>query len=141
MDKIIIFITTCKKYEESRAKLIENTWGNNTNIVFITDSEKCSLKNFKYIGNMNTTKPPAIIKMFNLWMSNYSTFDWFMIIDDDSYLYLDTLLDYLTYHNKNDSLMIGDFLNWTENHPSYYTYDYSKWIGGGPESFLQKNVL
>ena len=48
--KIIIFVHTCKKYEEERAKLIENTWAkNNSDVVFITDHEHSTLKNFIYI--------------------------------------------------------------------------------------------
>ena len=48
--KLIIFVHTCKKYEESRAKLIEQTWGTDSDVVFITDNEQSSLKNHIYIG-------------------------------------------------------------------------------------------
>ena len=47
--KLIIFVHTCKQYEESRAKLIENTWGKSENVVFITDNPDCSLQKYIYI--------------------------------------------------------------------------------------------
>ena len=49
MENIIIFVHTCEKYEESRAKLIEQTWGDKNNIVFITDNKLSTLKNHIYI--------------------------------------------------------------------------------------------
>ena len=38
-----------------------------------------------------------------------------MLIDDDSYLYTDTLDKYLEFQDKDDCIMIGDFLNWNSN--------------------------
>ena len=115
MNNIIIFVHTCRNYEESRAKKIENTWGNKDNVVFITDNSDSNLKNHIYIGEYEegaTYHPQNIFKMFRLFLTKYNYYDWFMIIDDDSYLYIDKLTKYLDFHDKNDCLMIGDFLNW-----------------------------
>lgn len=48
--KVIIFVHTCKLYEESRAKLIESTWGSAEDVVFITDNPQSTLKKHIYIG-------------------------------------------------------------------------------------------
>lgn len=145
MENIIIFIHTCKKYEESRAKLIEKTWGDKKNIVFITDNNLSTLKNHIYIGEYKkgpTYHPENVIKMFLLFLYNYSSYDWFMIIDDDSYLYVDKLINYLTFFDKNDCYMIGDFLNWiAKKKETNFTCDYNKWVSGGPGIVFTKKCI
>ena len=143
---IIIFVHTCKKYEDSRAKKIEDTWGNRENVVFITDNKNSSLKNYIYTGERSQGKkvptyhPQTIANMFYLFINSYSSYDWFMMIDDDSYLYIEKLSKYLSYHDKDDYLMIGDFLNWTmfskEHKP-----DYNSWIGGGAGIVFTKKCI
>jgi len=143
MKNIIIFVHTCGKYEESRAKKIENTWGMCENVIFITDNPNSSLKNNIYIGEYKkgpTYHPENVIKMFILFIKNYSHYDWFMIIDDDSYLFIDKLMKYLEFQDKDDTLMIGDFLNW----PTFIkTYDlsYNFWVGGGPGIVFTKKCI
>ena len=143
--KVIIFVHTCKNYEESRAKLIENTWGDNKDVVFITDNENCQLKNYIYIGPYKTGPtyhPENVIKMFKLFLSNYENYDFFMMIDDDSYLYIEKLKLYLSFFDKNDTYMIGDFLNWVApRKESYFTCDYNKWVSGGPGIVFTKKCI
>ena len=149
--KIIIFVHTCKIYEETRSKLIEDTWGKNKdNVVFITDNENSTLKNNIYIGPYKkgpTYHPENVIKMFNLFLSNYDDYDFYMIIDDDTYLYIDKLKSFLSYFDKNISYMIGDFLNWpyvyNKNHANNSTFvgDYTDWIGGGPGIVFTKKCI
>jgi hypothetical protein len=143
--KLIIFIHTCKLYENSRSKLLENTWANNPDIVFITDNENSELKNHIYIGEYEkgvTYHPENVKKMFDLFLNKYSDYDFFMIIDDDSYLYVDKLKQFLSFFNKDDPYMIGDFLNWTHIHPTYkFGGKYEYWIGGGPGIVFTKSCI
>ena len=143
--KVIIFVHTCAKYEESRAKIIEKTWGNNTDVVFITDNYNSSLKNHIYIGPYKTGPtyhPENVIKMFHLFLSNYDDYDFFMMIDDDSYLYIDKLKNYLSFFDKDDNYMIGDFLNWVapRSEPEF-TCDYNRWVSGGPGIIFTKKCI
>ena len=143
--KIIIFVHTCKQYEETRAKLIEKTWGDNKDVVFITDNLNSSLKNHIYIGNYKsgpTYHPENVIKMFNLFINKYSNYDFFMMIDDDSYLYIEKLKLYLSFFDKNDTYMIGDFLNWVapRSEPNF-TCDYNRWVSGGPGIVFTKKCI
>jgi len=79
--------------------------------------------------------------MFNLFLTNYEDYDFFMIIDDDSYLYIDKLKLYLSFFDKNDAYMIGDFLNWiAPRTESDFTCDYNKWPSGGPGLVFTKNA-
>lgn len=142
--KLVIFVHTCHKYEESRARKIENTWGANKNVIFITDNPNSSLKQNIYIGKYKypgpTYHPENVIKMFNIFIQKYNDYDWFMIIDDDSYLYIDRLIKYLEFQDKNDCLMIGDYLNWTEYHKSK-DYSYNLWVAGGPGIVFTKKCI
>lgn len=143
--KLIIFIHTCKKYEESRAKMIESTWGNREDIVFITDNPNSSLTRHIYIGEYKkgpTYHPENVIKMFHIFMEKYSDYDYFMMIDDDSYLYVDKLKMYLSFFDKNDTYLIGDFLNWvTVKSDKNFVCDYMKWPGGGPGLVFTKKTI
>ena len=142
--KLIIFVHTCYRYEESRAKKIENTWGAKENIVFITDNPNTTLKNNIYIGKYKqgpTYHPENVIKMFTLFIKKYNHYDWFMIIDDDSYLYIDRLMKFLEFHDKDDCLMIGDYLNWPSYHHELKEYSYNLWCSGGPGIVFTKKCI
>lgn len=143
---LIIFVHTCKLYEESRAKLIEQTWGDKENVIFITDNKESTLKRHIYIGPYKkgpTYHPENVVKMFHLFLSKYAAaFDFFMIIDDDSYLYTNKLESYLSFFDKDDTYMIGDFLNWVSARPEpYFTCDYHRWPSGGPGLVFTKKCL
>lgn len=63
--KLIIFIHTCRLYEETRAKILENTWAkDNNDIVFITDNIDCKLKKYFYIGDY--TYHPENVKKIDI---------------------------------------------------------------------------
>jgi len=141
--KIIIFVHTCKLYEETRAKLIEKTWGNRENIVFITDNPNSTLKNYIFVGEgLHIYHPINLIKVFNIFLTQYSEYDFYMTIDDDSYLYIEKLELYLSFFDKDDTYMIGDFLNWIapRKEPDF-TCDYNRWVSGGPGIVFTKSCI
>jgi hypothetical protein len=144
MSKIIIFVNTCKAYEESRAKLLEATWACSNNIVFITDNKESTLKNHicieKGVDGFNWG-PDTTTKMFMYFLSRYPDYDWFMMTDDDSYLYTDKLLDFLSFYDSNDCYMFGDFLNWPEYHKDSHRKDYLSWNSGGPGIVFSKSCI
>ncbi len=143
--KLIIFIHTCTQYENTRAKLLEETWAGVADVVFITDNKTSKLKNHIYVGPYirgPTYHPETVKKMFHLFVTNYSDYDFFMIIDDDSYLYIDKLKMYLSYFDKDQPYMIGDFLNWTHYNGNYnYGGNYEHWAGGGPGFVFTKSCI
>jgi len=143
--KLIIFIHTCKLYENTRAKLLENTWAKNNDVIFITDNEKSELKNHIYIKSYEkgyTYHPNNVKKMFDIFINKYNDYDYFMIIDDDSYLYIDKLKLYLSFFDKNEPYMIGDFLNWTNYNTNYnYGGSYEYWVGGGAGIVFTKSCI
>lgn len=144
--KLIIFIHTCKNYEIIRAKLLEDTWAKeNSDCVFITDYEDSKLQNHIYIGPYQTGctyHPENVKKMFTIFLEKYNDYDYFMIIDDDSYLYIEKLKLYLSFFDKDQPYMIGDFINWTHIHKDYkFGGNYEYWIGGGPGIVFTKSCI
>lgn len=141
--KLIVFIHTCKNYENTRAKILEQTWvDNNDDIIFITDNKESQLKKHIYIGSYPsgpTYHPENVIKMFRLFLSNYNDYDFFIMIDDDSYLYIDKLKMFLSFFDKNESYMIGDFLNWPPKIKC--ESNYKNWIGGGSGIVFTKKSI
>lgn len=143
--KIIIFVHTCKKYENSRAKLLEKTWTKGDNVVFITDNENSELKNHICIGPYETPytyHPENVKKMFHLFLDKYGDYDFFMIVDDDTYLYIEKLVLFLSFFNEEEPYMIGDFLNWTHILPDHkFGGKYDKWVSGGPGIVFTKSTI
>ena len=144
--KLIIFVHTCAAYETNRAKVIESTWAENRdNVIFITDNPSSELKHHIYVGEYQkgfTYHPETVKKMFSLFLEKYTDYDFFMTIDDDSYLYIDKLRSFLSFFNTNDSYMIGDFLNWANIHPAFAPEgDYKYWIGGGAGIVFTKSCI
>ena len=78
--------------------------------------------------------------MFNCFIDNYGDYDWFMIIDDDAYLYIEKLKTFLSFFDKEEPYMIGDFLNWI-NYNSNYSCDYNAWVSGGPGIVFSKSCI
>jgi hypothetical protein len=65
-----------------------------------------------------------------------------MIIDDDSYLYVEKLKCFLSFFDKEQPYMIGDFLNWTHIHNDHkFGGNYEYWIGGGPGIVFTKSCI
>ena len=145
--KLVVFIHTCARYYDTRARLLEETWvkDSSAEIVFITDDEQSKLKNHISIGKYEggpTYHPNNVKKMFNIFLDKYSDFDYYMIIDDDSYLNVNKLKIFLSFFDKNESYMIGDFINWTHIHSNHkYGGKYEYWIGGGPGIIFTKSSI
>jgi Fringe-like len=143
---IIVFVHTCKALYEERTKILQETWTKGRpNVVFVTDDPDHNQENFVYLGEYRRGFDPNIIrKVFELYLTKYSDYGWFMLIDDDAYLFIDKLTEYLEYFDERDSYMIGDWLNWipyVNDLPEiafYKKLDYNSWFSGGPGIVLSK---
>ena len=143
---IIIFVHTCKALYEERTKILQETWTKGRpNVVFVTDDPDHNQENFVYLGEYRRGFDPNIIrKVFELYLTKYSDYGWFMLVDDDAYLFIDKLTEYLEYFDERDSYMIGDWLNWipyVNDLPEinfYKKLDYNSWFSGGPGIVFSK---
>ena len=136
--KLLIFVYTCTKYEKSRALLQQQSWANREDIIFITDNPKSELKNSMYLGNYGNVyfKEQQVIKKI-LELCLTKEYDWYMIIDDDAYLYIDKLKEFLSFFNEKKSYLIGDFA-WKLSDPKWFQHD---WFGGGPGYVMSKSTI
>lgn len=107
--KILISIISTKRYLDSRIKLIENTWLKDVeNYVIISDYEDKSLNTVKitedetYESNVEKN-----FKSFTHFYENYSDFDWFMNLDDDTFLNYKNLKTALESYSLDDIFMLG----------------------------------
>jgi hypothetical protein len=144
---IIVFVHTCAALDEERTKVLQETWtkGRN-NVVFVTDDPTREEENFVYLGEYRRGFDPIIIrKIFELYLEKYNDYKWFMLIDDDAYLFIDKLVAYLEYFDERDCYMIGDCLNWIPyvNELPQIAFnkklDYNSWFSGGPGMVFSKS--
>ena len=143
--KLIIFIHTCEAYETKRAKLLEESWAlADIDIVFITDNPTSKLLNHIYVGAYEkywTYHPETVKKMIEIWLTNYADYDYYMMVDDDSYVFVNKLKHFLSSLNSQDCLMIGDVINWIKRDPSHWNPDKQWWLGGGAGIVFTKSAL
>jgi hypothetical protein len=143
--KLIIFIHTCEAYETKRAKLLEESWAlTDADIVFITDNPHSKLHNHIYVGAYEkgvTYHPTTVKKMIELWLTSYADYDYYMMVDDDSYVFVNKLKHFLSSLNSQDCLMIGDVINWIKIDPSHWNPNNQWWMGGGAGIVFTKSAL
>jgi hypothetical protein len=132
--KVLIFVYTCTAYEKTRALLQENSWADSCDVVFVTDNPNSKLKNNVYLGPYTKSwqlKDPAICKkILELCLEQrYFYYDFYMITDDDSYLFIERLKQYLSFFDTDKPYFIGDYY-WMLKNPDWMAHHY-KWAAGG----------
>lgn len=107
--KILISIISTQKYLESRINLIKNTWLQDTeNYVIISDYDDTSLNTVKITED--STYESNVIKNFESFKhfyKNYSDFDWFLNLDDDTFLNYKNLKSLINTLSVEDIFMLG----------------------------------
>ena len=137
--KLAIFVHTCGRFEESRAKVIEATWARDrTEVTFITDSATSTLRRHENLGPYLTLDsahlsyhPETVRKMLALFLRKHPRAQWLMLIDDDSYLFVERLLSFLSFFDASDRYVLADFVHWQFGEWNARK-DYSRWASGGP---------
>ena len=86
-------------------------------------------------GNVYFKEQQVIKKILELCLTK--EYDWYMIIDDDAYLYIDKLKDFLSFFNEKKSYLIGDFA-WKLSDPKWFQHD---WFGGGSGYVMSKSTI
>ena len=107
--KILISIISTQKYLESRINIIKNTWLQDTeNYVIISDYNDTSLNTVK-ITEDSTYESNVIknFKSFKYFYENYSDFDWFLNLDDDTFLNYKNLKSLINTLSVEDIFMLG----------------------------------
>lgn len=107
--KILISIISTRKYLESRIELIQKTWLKDVeNYVIISDYTDESINTFKITED--TTYESNVeknFKSFDFFYNNYSDFDWYMNLDDDTFLNYKKLKECLQSYSTEEIFMLG----------------------------------
>ena len=90
MDNLEFIVLTCDKYLNTRVKSIQETWGSNQNIKFLTDS-KIEDKDIIGFGTPQTYE--GIFEKYLLFFKNYNFTkkDYYFFVDDDTFVNLKNL--------------------------------------------------
>lgn len=107
--KILISIISTKKYLESRIKLIEQTWLKDVeNYVIISDYNDDSLNTYKITEDSTyESNVEKNFKSFEFYHKNYGEYDWYMNLDDDTFLNYKKLKETLETYSTDEIFMLG----------------------------------
>lgn len=112
--KICYIISTCDKYIETRVQYQLQYMFNNVNkedIFYLTSKPNIDKRQFGW----NCLDDPQNITWkyihFIYNMENILNYDWYVFIDDDTFLFFDKLINLLSKYNKNENYYIGHELD------------------------------
>uniref|UniRef100_A0A8C4Q528 Glycoprotein-N-acetylgalactosamine 3-beta-galactosyltransferase 1 n=1 Tax=Eptatretus burgeri TaxID=7764 RepID=A0A8C4Q528_EPTBU len=108
--RLLCWVMTSPRTLKSRAESIKNTWAKRCNIILYMSSETDT--SFPAIG-LNTSEGRSklylkTIKAFEFIHDNYlDKADWFLKVDDDTYVIVENLKLILSKHNPEKALYFG----------------------------------
>jgi hypothetical protein len=107
--KILISIITTRKYRESRLKYILDTWYKDVeDIIIVTDEESSELPMIKFCDDDSyETNVPKNFFAINHFNEKNDNFDWYMILDDDTFLNYANLKKLLEKQDRESIFMLG----------------------------------
>jgi hypothetical protein len=143
--KLLTLVHTCYKYEQTRAKIIDESWAKGLeDFLFICDSDDFSLSRSVNLGpypSGPTYHPQTVMKIFEMFLGEgYQEYDWLFLVDDDTYCFPEKLKNFLEFFDSTEPLMMGDYLNWPRFIKGHKA-DYSSWVGGGPGVVFSRSAV
>jgi len=107
--KILISIISSNKHSQSRLEFIEKTWLKKVDdYVIISDIESPEKKTIKVCDD--SSYESNVIKNFNsfdVFDKKFSDFDWYMNLDDDTFLNYENLKNHLRDYSTDEIFMLG----------------------------------
>lgn len=137
-DFFLVSILTSNKFIDTRVKAINETWAKNqNNVLYFTEAKhiKTSLPVI-FLPNTDDSYPPQkkSFKMLKFLYDNYlNSFEWFIRADDDVYIKLDRLKQFLKQLDSKKAFYIGQS---GFDHSPFMPY-----CVGGPGVILSKETL
>ena len=111
--KILVSIISSSKHIDSRIKFIENSWLNDVkNYVILSDFSNESNNTYQITPNSNyESNVEKNFKSFKFFYEKYPDFDWYMNLDDDTFLNYRNLEEYIKTLPSDKVFMTG-FINY-----------------------------
>jgi len=142
-ENILVVIHSCLKYEQTRAVPLQKSWASGRNVLFIFDGDSKQIQNSINLGPYTqgvTYNPNTVYKIWQLFILNWSHYDYLFLVDDDSYVFMDKLESFLRFFDSTQNILIADFLNWPKFSPTSIG-DYSAWPGGGSGMVFSQSAV
>jgi hypothetical protein len=134
--KICYIIKTCDKYINTRALYQSKTFIKNINIndvYYLTSKEDISKRHFGW--NVNDSYEHLTWKiLYFLYNINILHYDWYVFIDDDTFVFTDRLNNFLMNYNSNLNYYIGKELDHIKN-------DFCLYMSGGAGYILSNSLF
>jgi len=116
--KICYIISTCNKYIDNRVKYQMESMFQNMNkedIFYLTSTPNIEQRQFGWytMDHMENITWKYIYFMYNMNIPNY---DWYIFIDDDTFVFENRLKNLLTRYDSNECYYIGKELNHIKEH-------------------------
>lgn len=111
--KICYIISTCNKYLETRVKYQMETMFKNVNkddIYYLTSKSNIEKRQFGW-NCMDDTQNITWKYIYFIYNMNISDYDWYIFIDDDTFVFENRLKNLLTNYNSDDYYYIGKELH------------------------------
>ena len=120
--RIFCLILTTKKNLNSKALIVHETWANkcdNHTFISIIDNSNTKRKEIKHKNLFYVTQPKNFIEdtyknltdkillSFQDVYENHNDYDWYLKADDDTFIFMDNLHDFLKDKNRNLPVTYG----------------------------------
>jgi hypothetical protein len=103
--KIAYIILTCEKYEKTRVNYQKETFLKNVNYYYI--SRKMDEPNHIYGFDTDDSYDGCPNKYLHFIRNMNLDYDWYIFIDDDSYVFPDKLIQFLTHFDSEQCYYMG----------------------------------
>jgi hypothetical protein len=104
--KIKYIIITCNEYHDTRVKAVQNSWGKDQDLLFLSDSNQGS----NIIGYDYLQKGYANIwRKYFEFLKNFNEFDsdWYFFVDDDTFINITNIQGLLKDCNPESEVCMG----------------------------------
>ena len=108
--KVLCWVMTCKANLNKKAKHVRATWGQRCNkLIFVSDIEDKDFPTIAVDAPVGYDHLTArTMKSFEYLYNNYrQAYDWFMKVDDDTYVIVENLRYMLSTHKASEPMFFG----------------------------------
>ena len=134
--RICYIISTCDKYLDNRVKYQMETVFKDVNkedIYYLTSNQDIENRQFGWGAPDNLESIPLKYIHFFKNMKIENNYDWFVLFDDDTFVFINRLEQLLTEYNPDDNVYIGKELD-------HIKQEWCLYMSGGAGYALSKNL-
>jgi hypothetical protein len=113
---ILFLVVTTRKYHDTRVRAVRQTWANSlsSKVFFFTDGDGDSPQfvNLHISSGYHSASLKNVLALVHAWTYlGGQAADWVMVSDDDTFVYVDSLRQFLRDKNPSENVCYGNKLN------------------------------